>query len=47
MQVSGAYTNAYYPTQTSGFDINSMMQMFMPIMMMTMMLGMVGGLEWW
>jgi hypothetical protein len=44
MQVSGAYPNAYYPTQTSGFDFNSMINMFMPIMMMGMMLGMVGGL---
>ena len=38
------YPSAYYSTQTSGFDFNSMMNMFVPIMLMTMMLGMVGGL---
>ena len=49
-QVSGAYPSAYYPsayypsqsTQTNGFNFTSIMQIFMPVMMMAVMVGMVG-----
>ena len=43
-QVMGAYPSGYYPTQTSGFDFSAVMGMFMPIMMVSMVFWMVGGL---
>ncbi|MFC1971531.1 cell division protein FtsH [Chloroflexota bacterium] len=43
MQVSGSYLSSYYPTQTSGFDFTSILQMFIPVMM-AVMIGMVGGM---
>ncbi|MFC1930009.1 hypothetical protein ACFLW6_04045 [Chloroflexota bacterium] len=46
-QVSGAYPSAYYPTQstqTNSFDFSSILQMFMPVMMMAIIVGMVGGM---
>jgi hypothetical protein len=38
-QISGA--TAYYPMQTTGFDMSTMMNMMMMIMMMGMMMGMM------
>lgn len=40
--VSGPTTSVYVPSQTTGIDINSMMEMIMMIVMMAIMMGMVG-----
>ncbi|MFC1972365.1 hypothetical protein ACFLVE_03055 [Chloroflexota bacterium] len=45
VQVTGSYPSVYYPTQTTqtdGFDFTSILQMFMPVMMMAVVDGMVG-----
>ncbi|MFC1971061.1 hypothetical protein ACFLV0_03900 [Chloroflexota bacterium] len=44
---TGAYPSPYHPTQstqTNGFDFTSILQMFMPVMMMAVIVGMVGGM---